>query len=111
MHCGPQDDHISAYTVLLSQALQAQSVSFPLFPQKIRLDRIPPDVHTFVAGQLGLLWDHSKHYAWNSRTRDVNKLLALRNPRIWGEVKSDPPIGVLLLNFIPIFRTSAATRS
>ena len=72
VHCGPQDDHISAYTVLLSQALQAQSVSFPLFPQKIRLDRIPPDVHTFVAGQLGLIWDHSKHYAWNSRTRDVN---------------------------------------
>ena len=25
------------------------------------LDRIPPEVHTFVAAQLGLLWDHSKH--------------------------------------------------
>ena len=80
VHGGPQDDHISAYTVLLSQALQAQSVSFPLSPQKIRLDRIPPDVHTFVAGQLGLLWDHSKLYAWNSRTREVNKLLALQQP-------------------------------
>src|ERR1700730_11138884 len=34
-----------------------------------RLDQIPPEVHTFVAAQLGLLWDHSKHYVWNSRTR------------------------------------------
>lgn len=34
VHGGPQDDHISAYTVLLSQALQAQPVSFPLFPQR-----------------------------------------------------------------------------
>jgi Domain of unknown function (DUF4158) len=39
------------------------------------LDRIPPEVHTFVAAQLGLLWDHSKHYAWNSRTRDQHLFL------------------------------------
>ena len=39
------------------------------------LDRIPPEVHTFVAAQLGLLWDHSKHYVWNSRTRDQHLFL------------------------------------
>jgi Domain of unknown function (DUF4158) len=39
------------------------------------LDRIPPEVHTFVAAQLGLLWDHSKHYAWNSRTGDQHLFL------------------------------------
>jgi hypothetical protein len=48
---------------------------------KIGLDRIPPEVHTFVAAQLGLLWDHSKHYAWNSRTRGAMRGLRLLVPR------------------------------
>ena len=36
---------------------------------------ILPEVHTFVAAQPGLLWDHSKHYVWNSRTRDQHLFL------------------------------------
>ena len=43
------------------------------------LDRIPPEVHTFVAAQLGLLWDHSRHDVWNSRTRDQHLFLIRRH--------------------------------
>ena len=58
VHGGPQDDHISAYTVLLSQALQAQSVSFPLFPQRFVWTSWTEfrQTCTFVAGQLGLCY-------------------------------------------------------
>jgi hypothetical protein len=33
------------------------------------LEQIPAEVRSFVAGQLGLLWDFSDHYGWDSRTR------------------------------------------
>jgi hypothetical protein len=32
--------------------------------------QIPSAIRTFVAGQLGLLWDQSEQYAWDGRTRD-----------------------------------------
>jgi hypothetical protein len=37
--------------------------------------QIPPAVRTFVAGQLGLLWDQSEQYAWDGRTRDQHLFL------------------------------------
>jgi TnpA family transposase len=33
------------------------------------LEQIPAEVRSFLAGQLGLLWDFSEHYGWDSRTR------------------------------------------
>lgn len=39
------------------------------------LDRVPAEVRSFVAGQLGLLWDHSEHYSWDSRTREQHLFL------------------------------------
>jgi TnpA family transposase len=39
------------------------------------LAQIPGEVRTFVAGQLGLLWDHSEHYPWPSRTWDQHVFL------------------------------------
>jgi hypothetical protein len=36
------------------------------------LSEIPPDVRAFVAGQLGLLWDHSDGYQWETSTRDYH---------------------------------------
>jgi Domain of unknown function (DUF4158) len=34
--------------------------------------QIPPEVRTFIAGQLGLLWDRSDDYPWYSSTRDYH---------------------------------------
>jgi Domain of unknown function (DUF4158) len=34
------------------------------------LEGIPGAVRSFIAGQLGLLWDFSSGYTWDSRTRD-----------------------------------------
>jgi TnpA family transposase len=39
------------------------------------LDQIPREVRTFVAGQLGLLWDHSTPYPGHSRTWDQHLFL------------------------------------
>jgi TnpA family transposase len=39
------------------------------------IGQIPPTVRTFVAGQLGLLWDQSEQYAWDGRTRDQHLCL------------------------------------
>jgi TnpA family transposase len=46
------------------------------------LEMIPPEVRTFVAGQLGLLWDRSETYAWSSRTRDQH-LAQIRQHSGW----------------------------
>jgi Domain of unknown function (DUF4158) len=37
-----------------------------------RLDKVPPEVREFVAGQIGLLWDCSKSYPWHSSTFDYH---------------------------------------
>jgi hypothetical protein len=34
------------------------------------LEPIPREVRSFIVGQLGLLWDFSEHYVWESRTRE-----------------------------------------
>src|SRR5262249_46329484 len=34
------------------------------------LEGIPSAVRSFIAGQLGLLWDFSSGYPWDNRTRD-----------------------------------------
>lgn len=34
------------------------------------LDQVPDTVRTFIANQLGLLWDHTDQYQWESGTRD-----------------------------------------
>jgi hypothetical protein len=39
------------------------------------LDQIPSEVRAFVAGQLGLLWDHSAQYPEHSRTWDQHVFL------------------------------------
>ena len=31
-----------------------------------KLNSIPGEVRSFIAGQLGLLWDFRKQYPWNS---------------------------------------------
>jgi hypothetical protein len=46
------------------------------------LEMIPPEVRTFVAGQLGLLWDQSETYTWSSRTRDQH-LAQIRQHTGW----------------------------
>ena len=38
------------------------------------LDGVPHEVRSFIAGQLGLLWDFSEQYRWESRTRDQHLL-------------------------------------
>jgi hypothetical protein len=43
------------------------------------LAQIPPQVRSFVAGQLGLLWDFSDHYGWDSRTRGQHLFLIRQN--------------------------------
>jgi hypothetical protein len=35
-----------------------------------KLDCMPSEVRSFIAGQLGLLWDFCERYPWDSRTRD-----------------------------------------
>jgi len=39
------------------------------------LEQIPREVRSFIAGQLGLLWDFSEHYVWESRTREQHLVL------------------------------------
>ena len=34
------------------------------------LSQVPEAVRTFIAHQLQLLWDHTEHYPWHSRTHD-----------------------------------------
>ena len=34
------------------------------------LRQVPEAVRTFLAHQLQLLWDHTEHYPWHSRTHD-----------------------------------------
>ena len=41
------------------------------------LDGVPPEVRSYIAGQLGLLWDFSEQYRWDSRTRELH-LFAIR---------------------------------
>ena len=36
------------------------------------LDHVPGEVRTFITRQLGLLWDFSHEYRWESRTRDTH---------------------------------------
>ena len=40
-----------------------------------KLDCMPSEVRSFIAGQLGLLWDFCERYPWDSRTRDQHLLL------------------------------------
>ena len=40
-----------------------------------KLDRMPGEVRSFIAGQLGLLWDFCDQYRWDSRTRDQHLFL------------------------------------
>jgi Domain of unknown function (DUF4158) len=40
-----------------------------------KLDRMPGEVRSFIAGQLGLLWDFCEQYPWDSRTRDQHLFL------------------------------------
>jgi TnpA family transposase len=37
-----------------------------------QLTDVPGEVRTFITGQLGLLWDFSPEYRWESRTRDTH---------------------------------------
>jgi len=39
------------------------------------LEQIPREVRSFIVGQLGLLWDFSEHYVWESRTREQHLVL------------------------------------
>jgi hypothetical protein len=56
------------------------------------LDSVPHDVRSFVAGQLGLLWDFSEAYRWDSRTRGQH-LFEIRQHTGWrfptGQDKDD----------------------
>src|SRR5262245_13032640 len=56
------------------------------------LDDVPLDVRSFIAGQLGLLWDVSEAYRWDSRTRGQH-LFAIRQHTGWrfptGQDKDD----------------------
>ena len=40
-----------------------------------KLDRMPGVVRSFIAGQLGLLWDSCDEYPWDGRTRDQHLFL------------------------------------
>jgi Domain of unknown function (DUF4158) len=40
-----------------------------------KLDYMPSEVRSFIAGQLGLLWDFCERYPWDSRTRDQHLFL------------------------------------
>ena len=46
------------------------------------LDEVPREVRDFIAGQLGLLWDHSDGYPWQSSTRD-HHLVQVRQHTGW----------------------------
>ena len=46
------------------------------------LDCVPHEVRSFIAGQLGLLWDFSEQYRWDSRTRDLH-LFEIRRHTGW----------------------------
>lgn len=46
------------------------------------LDCVPHEVRSFIAGQLGLLWDFSEQYRWDSRTRELH-LFAIRRHTGW----------------------------
>jgi hypothetical protein len=46
------------------------------------LDSVPHDVRSFITGHLGLLWDFSEAYRWDSRTRGQH-LLASRQHTGW----------------------------
>jgi hypothetical protein len=46
------------------------------------LDNVPLEVRSFIAGQLGLLWDFSEAYPWDSRTRGQH-LFAIRQHTGW----------------------------
>jgi TnpA family transposase len=56
------------------------------------LDCVPHDVRSFIAGQLGLLWDFSEAYRWDSRTRGQH-LFEIRQHTGWrfptGQDKDD----------------------
>jgi hypothetical protein len=56
------------------------------------LDCVPHDVRSFIAGQLGLLWDLSQEYRWDSRTRGQH-LFEIRQHTGWhfptGQDKDD----------------------
>src|SRR5262249_29765680 len=39
------------------------------------LECIPSEVRSFIVGQLGVLWDFSDHYVWESRTREQHLAL------------------------------------
>jgi hypothetical protein len=46
------------------------------------LDDVPHDVRSFIAGQLGLLWDVSEAYRWDNRTRGQH-LFEIRQHTGW----------------------------
>jgi len=46
------------------------------------LDCVPYEIRSFIAGQLGLLWDFSDQYRWDSRTRELH-LFAIRRHTGW----------------------------
>ncbi|MGO9916535.1 MAG: DUF4158 domain-containing protein [Isosphaeraceae bacterium] len=46
------------------------------------LDCVPHEVRSFIAGQLGLLWDFSEQYRWDSRTRELH-LFGIRRHTGW----------------------------
>jgi len=45
-----------------------------------KLDCMPSEVRSFIAGQLGLLWDFCERYPWDSRTRDQHLFLIRQHP-------------------------------
>jgi hypothetical protein len=70
------------------------------FPRTLR--QIPAQIRTFVSEQLDDQGDFSAHYVWTSQSRErhwikirrftgwrsatkQDKILAIRNPRLWGE--------------------------
>jgi hypothetical protein len=48
----------------------------------VSLDRVPHEVRSFIAGQLGLFWDFSEQYRWDGRTRELH-LFAIRRHTGW----------------------------
>lgn len=47
-----------------------------------QMPQIPEEVRSFVAGQLGLLWDYSDAYSWHGSTHDYH-LAQIRQHTGW----------------------------
>jgi hypothetical protein len=45
----------------------------------MQLDQVPEAIRTFIANRLGLLWDHTNQYPWNSGTKDYHLSLIRRH--------------------------------